>query len=190
MLLHEPAASGRVASLRTVTAHYLSLPSISLCHWLFFLLCFILFLVVSCLDLSELIPIHLWCYFILYSANLYAESRRPLLSQSIIFFFVSAWESLYLSSVCSSSQSDHFPELFHRPLCPWKLHSILGHHSLVPACLMSLFYCSPPRIVISGLLVVQAVFPSNVISYRYYLVYVLQYQKEISLSQDFLHEHV
>lgn len=78
----------------------------------FFLLCFILFFVVSCLDLSELtVSYTLLVLFYIFSANLYAGHPEDCYWAKSIIFYVSAWKSLYLFSVCSSSQADHFPEL-------------------------------------------------------------------------------
>lgn len=77
----------------------------------YFLSCFILFSVVSCLDLSELIPIHFWYCFIFFPVNLYAGHPEDHYWAKSIAFYASAWKSLYLFSVYSSSQSDHFLEL-------------------------------------------------------------------------------
>lgn len=56
-------------------------------------------------------PYKLLVLFYIFSANLYAAHPEDHYWAKSIIFYVSAWKSLYLFSVCSSSQSDHFPQL-------------------------------------------------------------------------------
>lgn len=93
-----------------------------MCHWIFFIMLYSFFSFILYLNLSEFVPMPFCFYYMFASGNLYTgHSRDHYWPTSITFC---AWKSLYLFSVCSSSQSDCLLEL-HFPIHLFTLRSYL-----------------------------------------------------------------